>query len=294
MKMKSRFGRPFRRLITSGLLRRSQHGTIVSGLMLAVVCIASGSAQASTIAQAELSASAAALTLDAGPVVSAVLSTPGTNNGVTTTRYIFLVDDGTGSMDVFGPASVPLAGGYVPAAGDDLTISGPFSPFSGIPEMGTPTAIAKNSSGNPVPAPLIETIPTLATYTTAPPAAGGTAYPSFAGHLVTLQNVSISSAISGSYGTASVTSTITDSASHTLAGFYQPGTYALANQNLFGTSIARSGVDVTGIIQIFGGAPEMLIMSVTQVPEPATCALLGLGALVCVSTRNVSGRARKR
>jgi len=68
-------------------------------------------------------------------------------NGVTTTRFIFLVDDGTGSMDIFAtPSGGTLAGGYVPAVGDNLTMSGPFSPFSGIPEMGTPTAITKNSS----------------------------------------------------------------------------------------------------------------------------------------------------
>ncbi|HEX4413272.1 MAG TPA: PEP-CTERM sorting domain-containing protein [Lacipirellulaceae bacterium] len=249
------------------------------------MCFAARNAQASTIAQAELSASGAPLTLDQGPVVSAVLSKPTTTGG----RYIFLVDDGSGSMDVFGPTASggALVGGYVPAAGDGLSISGPFSPFSGVPEMGTPTAITMNSSGNTVPAPLLETIPTLATYTAAPTA--GNPYPSFAGHLVTIENVSISSAITGNYGTVNVQSTITDSGTHTLTGFYSPITYTTASDNLSGTPIARSSVNVTGLVQIFNGAPELLIMSVTPVPEPATCGLLGLGAVALLNTR----RARK-
>jgi hypothetical protein len=242
-------------------------------------------AQASSIANAQLTAPGTAITLDQGPVVSDVLSTPGLLNGVTTTRYIFLVNDGTGSMDVFGPTASGgmLVGGYVPAIGDNLTISGPNSPFNGIPEMGTPTAITKNSSGNPAAAPLIETIPNVATYTTPPPT--GSPYPSFAGHLVTFNNVTISSGTSGNFGAANVTLTITDAANNTLAGFYQPGTYQLANQNLFGTPIARGPVNATGLIQIFSGAPELLLFKESSaVPEPSTLAL-GLlsvvGLIVC-------------
>src|SRR5262249_6559987 len=146
-----------------------------------------------------------------------------------------------------------LPGGYIPTAGDALTISGTNSPFNGIPEMASLTAITKNSSGNPTPSPLLETIPAMAGYTSPPPV--GTPYPSFAGHLVTIPNVTISSATTGNYGAANVVVTLTDSSSNTMAGFYNPTTYALANQNLFATPIAKGPVNATGLIQIFQGAP---------------------------------------
>jgi hypothetical protein len=257
-----------------------RHQTLLAGIfaMVALQMLAFD-AQASSIAQVELTASGTLATLDQNPVVSDVLSTPTTTNGVTTTRYIFLVNDGTGSMDMFGPTAGggALPGGYIPAAGDALTISGTNSPFNGIPEMATFTAITKNSSGNPPAAPLLETIPAVAGYTAPPPV--GTPYPSFAGHLVTFNNVTISSAVSGNYGAANVSVTLTDSASNTLVGFYNPTTYAIANQNLFGTPIARGPVNATGLIQIFQNAPELLLMKVTAVPEPSTLALSVLSLL---------------
>ena len=246
---------------------------VSSALVTTVVLLLNSTAQANSIAQVQLTASGTLATLDQNPVVSAVLSTPTTTNGVTTTRYIFLVDDGTGSMDMFGPTASggALPGGYVPAAGDALTISATNSPFSGIPELASPTAITLNSSANPTPAPLPETIPAMAGYTTAPTA--GNPYPSFAGHLVTIDNVSISSATLGNYGATNVAVTLTDGSSNTMAGFYNPTTYALANENLFGTPIATGPVNVTGLVQIFSGAPELLLMSVTPVPEPSAFVL---------------------
>ena len=143
-----------------------------------------------------------------------------------------------------------------------------------------------------MPAPLVETIPAMAGYTTQPTA--GNPYPSFAGHLVTVQNVTISSLISGNYGAANVSVTLTDGSSNTLTGFYNPTTYALANQNLFGTPIARGPVNATGLIQLFSGAPELLIMKITPVvPEPSTLILGVLSmagfavAKVCRMTRSI-------
>jgi len=255
------------------------HIFVPGALVTTVVLLLNSTAEASSIAQVQLTASGTLATLDQNPVVSAVLSTPTTTNGVTTTRYIFLVDDGTGSMDMFGPTASggTLPGGYVPAAGDALTISGTNSPFSGIPELASPTAITLNSSANPTPAPLLETIPAMAGYTTAPTA--GNPYPSFAGRLVTIDNVTISSATSGNYGTTNVAVTLTDGSSNTMAGFYNPTTYALANQNLFGTPIATGPVNATGLVQIFQGAPELLLMSVTAVPEPSAFVLGALSLM---------------
>jgi hypothetical protein len=249
--------------------------------------------QASSIASAELSASGTPITLDQNPIVSAVLSTPTTTNGVPTTRYIFLLDDGTASMDIFGPSGGggALVGGYVPAVGDALTISGPFSPFSGIPEMGTPTAITKNSSGNPAAVPLVETIPAIAGYTTAP--AAGSPYPNFTGRLITFNNVTISSAVAGNYGTANVSVTLKDSTLNSLVGFYNPTTYALANQNLFGTPITTGPVNATGLLQIFQGAPELLIMKLDPVPEPSTL-ILGMLSFVVLGVAKSYNAARTK
>ncbi len=63
--------------------------------------------------------------------------------------------------------------------------------------MASPTALTKVSSGNPVPNPLVKTIPHLAGYTTAP--ATGSPYPDFAGHLVTVNDLTLSGA-SGVFG----------------------------------------------------------------------------------------------
>lgn len=249
-----------------------------SVLAIAAVCFAGTRAQGVTIAVAELTPSGTLITLDNHPVVSAILSTPFTTNGFTqsTPRWIFLVDDGTGSMDMFNAAS-SFPAGYTPTVGDALTISGTNSPFMGVPELGTLTSITKNSSGNPTPLPLIKTIPQLATYTTAP--TPGSPYPSFAGHLVEIDNVTISSSTTGNYGSSNVFPTITDSSSNTIEALYGPNTYSIQNQNLFGTPISTGPVDVTGLVQIFGGAPEFLPFSVTPVPEPSTFAL---GALSLV------------
>jgi PEP-CTERM motif len=262
---------------------------ICSVVATTAVCLLGTNVLASSVATAELSASGAAITLDQNPVVSAVLSHPGPTNGFTqsTQRWIFLVDDGTGSMDVFAPISTPLPGGYTPTAGDNLTISGPFSPFNGIPEMGSPTALTKNSSGNPTPLPLSETIPGLAGYTTQPPA--GNPYPSFAGHLVEINNVTLSGA-SGTFGTANIPLTITDGASNTMAAFYNPTTYSLPNQNLFGTAIPSGPVDAVGLVQLFSGAPELLIMNLTPVPEPSALVLSGLSLVGLVTARKLRSR----
>src|SRR5262249_9636406 len=152
---------------------------VFGAIVLALACSRTGSGFGSTISQIELlPGNTPGQTIDAG-VVSAILSTPNPTNGVTLTRWIFLVDDGTGSMDIF--ANNPLPSGYTPTLGDKLMITGRNNPFSGIPEMDTLTAISKISAGNTVPNPLVKTIPDLAGYTVGPPA--GTAYPDFAGHM---------------------------------------------------------------------------------------------------------------
>jgi fibronectin-binding autotransporter adhesin len=234
-------------------------------LALAMIFVGADNASSSTVAQVEATPlNTPGQTLDQGPVITAVLSTPNPTNGLTLTRWIFLVDDGTGSMDVFNAASSAVFTGYTPTAGDKLTLTGTNSPFSGIPELATLTALTKVSSGNPIPNPLVKTIPDLAGYTTAP-ATGP--YPDFAGHLVTVNDLTLSGA-SGVFGTANIALTGTDPTANKLAVFYNPTTYSIPNANFFGTTIPTDPVNVTGVIQIFSGAPELIVISMTPFVAP--------------------------
>ena len=251
-------------------------------LLASIIAATTPIVQAVTVTQAELQASGSTVTLDQNPVVSAILSTPNPTNGLTLTRWIFLVDDGTGSMDIFNTA--PLPGSYTPTVGDKLTIAGTNSPFSGIPELATLTALTKVSSGNPVPLPLIETIPQLAGYTAAP--AAGSPFPSFAGHLVTINNVTVSGA-AGNFGIANIAMTIADSANNQMALFYNPTTYSIANANLFGSPIPTGHVNATGIVEVFNGAPELIVTSIATVPEPSTMVLASVGLLGIWAMRRV-------
>src|SRR5262249_26389014 len=108
-------------------------------------------AGADTIGHVETFASGTLATLDQNPVVTAVLSQPGTVNGVTYTNWSFWLNDGTGSLAGFG--HMPAGSAYTPTLGDAISVSGTYSPFHQIPELGTLTAIGLVSSGNSVPAP---------------------------------------------------------------------------------------------------------------------------------------------
>ena len=82
-------------------------------LVAAVACgiaLAEPTSRAGTIAQAESQASGTAATLDNNPVITAILSQPGTVNGRTYTSWAVLANDGTGSLELFGA----MPGGYLP------------------------------------------------------------------------------------------------------------------------------------------------------------------------------------
>ena len=237
-------------------------------LALGVMSAGAQTASPSTVADVQLTPSGTTgQVLDHNPVVTAILGTPNTTNGVAYTRWIFLVDDGTGSIDVFNNA--PLPGGYIPTVGDALNITGATnSPFSGVPEIAFPAtggAITKVSSGNPVPSPLVETIPQMAGYTTAP--APGSPYPNFAGHLVTVNDLTLSGA-SGVFGSSTIALTGTDPQGNKLALFYYSSIYSVPNANLFGTVIPTDPVNLTGLIQLFNNAPELVFMSITPYIAP--------------------------
>ena len=119
----------------------------------ALTCFMAGSAMAVDVNAIEVGGTGT-YTLDGGsgtaPVVTNILSQPGTVNGKTYTSWSFLVQDQSGSSDIYGT----LAGlGYTPTVGDAINATGTYSPYHQIPELGTLTAISCVSSGNSVPVP---------------------------------------------------------------------------------------------------------------------------------------------
>ncbi len=108
-------------------------------------------AEATSVGVAVTQASGTLTSLDnsAGqyPVITYIASQPGSGDGYTYTNWAVFANDGTGSLELFGT----MPGGYTPALGDAVSASGTFSPFHNIPELGTLTAIAQQSTGNSVP-----------------------------------------------------------------------------------------------------------------------------------------------
>ncbi|MGA2498621.1 MAG: IPT/TIG domain-containing protein, partial [Tepidisphaeraceae bacterium] len=216
-----------------------------------------------SIATAEGKPSGSLVTLDQNPVITAILSQPATVNGLTTNSWAFLVNDGTGSIDVYG--TMPSGSTYTPTVGDAIVVSGTYSPYNQIPELGTLTAISKVSSGNPVPASSVETIPDVKV-TTLPP--------NIAGYLITLKGVTISG-ISGAFGITTLTGAITDNATpgNSMTLYYWPTSYSAANTNLFGQAIPTGPVNITGIVDVYNSTtPEFIPITIAAAP-----AVTGLG-----------------
>jgi fibronectin-binding autotransporter adhesin len=206
------------------------------------------------------------------PIVTTILAQGGGTviNGLSYNNWAFLVNDGTASIDVFGP----LTGtGYTPTVGDSLTITGAYLPFNQIPELGGTNpanlpSIAINSQNNSLPGgPLVRTIPQL-NQTTLP--LGKDTNGGIGGYVVQLNNVTISGVQNNDtvFGTNQRSATVTDSDQNSMVMFYDPRNYSIANTNLFGQTIPTTGpVNITGFVQVFGGnTPEIVPFVITALP----------------------------
>jgi len=211
------------------------------------------------------------------PVITALLSQPGSLDGYTYNNWSFLAQDSTGSLDMFGP--LPSGSTYVPTVGDAISVAGTYSPFHQIPEIATMTAIGSLSSGNPVSAPPAYTIPQLTASMTIPQ--------SIAGTLLALNNVSLytdSAAtipVSGNFGThVNTTLYAKDGSGNIMEVFVWASSYSVCGA-MGGTPIPTGSVDLVGFVSQSGSFPvEITPMSITPVPEPGMLAFGGIGGLL--------------
>ena len=238
-----------------------RNSAVASSMLLsAALCVSySEHLPAATIAQVEANTNTTQ-TIDQNPVISAILSQPQTGlNGDNFSSWAFLVDDGTGSLDIFG--ALPSGSGYTPTVGDAITATGKYVLFNAFPEIQSLTAISKVSSGNAIPVPLSETIPQI-NLNPIPLSIGG--------HLVTVSDVTISNFQNGdtTFGSANRTATITDNSGNSMTLFYNPATYSTSNANLFGKTIPSGPVTITGLEQVSGSTKELIPMSIVFPPPP--------------------------
>jgi hypothetical protein len=249
----------------------------------------SGVASASTIASLYATTSATVVTVSG--TVTAILG-----NNPSATSDTFVIADGTGSVELFEIATSTYTANY----GDNITVTGADSVFDGAPEYdNTGTTISVNTVGSGVQGPpMVVTIPTFNASGTGNGSSGGTtnsfgdsAIPPVAEAYVELEDVTLTTT-----GDAPVTSlsgstsyTIHDTLANT-ATMFTEGSTTYANQVLAAysgvSSATLSGpMNITGFVDMFKGEAELYPLSFSPVPEPASAALLGMGALAVLVRR---------
>lgn len=239
---------------------------------------------AATITSIEAQPSGTSVTLTSNPVVYVIGSAPGTVDGYTYTSYSIFVEDGTGSIILFG--TLPAGDLYVPAVGDKIDAAGTYSPYDFSPEIGTLTSLTQVSSGNSVPGPVPVTITQFASITTS-------SY-NYLGYYLQLQNVEFSGA-TGNFPThANATYTLTDpSGNNPLKLFLWANSYSSAGA-LGGTPIPTGAVDIDGFVDFFNGTSEFVPFSISAAtaatPEPTSLGLLlsGIAALGLLRRRRIA------
>jgi hypothetical protein len=217
-------------------------------------------------------------------VVSAILSKAGYVSGSHTySTSSFLVQDATGSLDVYGMSSRT----YIPNLGDGLTVNGTYSPYNQIPEIGTVTSVSGVTSGNAFTGASVVTIPQV-NLSPLP-------FPGIAGQLLELNNVTISGAgYNGAFPNydqayadgATESYTVTDGSGNSMVLYDWVTSYSAAAA-LGGLAIPTGPVDVSGIVDVYSGGAqpvaEFIPISVSTVPEPASFGFIGAGALALLA-----------
>jgi hypothetical protein len=262
-----------RTILTTGNLNKL---ALSSGAIASAVVLLGANAWAADIITIQGNpAGTAGLTLDSSPVVTTIISQPGTFGGHTYTSWAVLAQDSTGSIDLF--SSSASFGTYVPTVGDVVTATGTYSPYHQIPELATLTAITLSSQGHTVPARPVATIGALNLSLTIPQ--------SLAAYPVELDNVSIYSdaaattPATGNFAAANTAFYIKDTGGNIMEMYFWYTSYS-CDGAMVGNAIPTGPVDVVGLLSQSGTfGVEITPYSITAVPEPSSLALAALGLL---------------
>ncbi len=180
---------------------------------------------------------------------------------------------------------MPSGGTYTPTVGDEVSVTGIYSPFHQIPEIGGTTrgnisAISKIGTAS-VPSPITSTVSyILSDYNNGNGDVSGSSAPNttilpsdLAAHMVTLNNVKISGAGTPGklFGTANSPvpgSNVIDSQGNSINFYYWPTSYSVANQNMANLTIPSGYVDMTGFLSFYttSNVPEFSPITITPVP----------------------------
>jgi len=230
------------------------------------------------------------------PVITVIASMPGTTSGHLYTGWSALVQDQSGSLDLFVSSATLTTlnhqAGYNLAAGDGVNSAGQWSPFDQIPELAFSTVAASNnyltvqSTGNALPTPPSFTVNQIDL-----PGGGVSNNLAAAGFYLEIQNATISDTQTGA--NASVFPTYAQAATYTETYSVSDGT---GTMELFdwvtsyskcgamgGTAVPTGPVDIYGFVDAFSGSPEFVPLAI--VPEPSAFVLAGMGLLGLLAIR---------
>ena len=282
---------------------------LLSVLVAATVALAQATALADYSASIQTYGNLTAVTYDDNgsgnyPIITTVLTQPGSLDGYTYGNYAYLAADSFGSIDTFysSTAAGPAANYPHPTVGDTILVQGTYTRFDGIPEIENNAVQAINvfgpgSQGNApyYSSPVVTTISTINVGVNGnglnAAVQGGR---SLAGDYLQLHGVTISGAGANWAVHANTTATITDgSGSMTMflwaSSYMSCGAIAAA-----GGPVPTGQVDMTGFVDDFTNTStgistaEFVPTSITIVPEPSAMNLCGLGsalAWVCYRFR---------
>ena len=187
------------------------------------------------------------------PVITAIMSQPGTVNGHSYTAWAILAQDSTGSIDLYG--ALPSGSPYVPTVGDAISVSGTYSPYHQIPEIASMTAISQMSVNNPLPSTNIFSLADILASQTIPQ--------NMAGYLVEVTNVLLYSdsgattPAAGNFPDGNLALYAKDDSGNIMEVYVWVTSYSTSAE-LIGTPIPVGRVNIVGLLSASPGFnPEM-------------------------------------